>query len=75
MATPSRHSPDRVWPVLAEPGRLAQRSPFVPDRVLDSLSERWRGESRDEPHDPEVLVLDPRASWSHRWGDDLVRWT
>ena len=71
-----RHSPDRVWPMLTEPGRLARWSPFVPDRVLDSLGPATARENPDdEPQNAEVLVLDPPRELVHRWGDDLMRWT
>ena len=71
-----RHSPDRVWPMLTEPDRLARWSPFVPDRVLDSLGPATARENPDdEPYDAEVLVLDPPRELVHRWGDDLMRWT
>jgi uncharacterized protein YndB with AHSA1/START domain len=71
-----RHSPERVWPMLTEPDRLSRWSPFVPDRALDSLGPATARETPDaEPHDAEVLVLDPPRELVHRWGDDRMRWT
>jgi uncharacterized protein YndB with AHSA1/START domain len=62
--------------MLTEPTRLARWSPLVPDRVLDSLGPATARENPDdEPHDAEVLVLDPPRELVHRSGDDLMRWT
>lgn len=55
-----RHAPERVWPMLTEPDRLARWSPFVPDRTIDATGPATARENPgDPPREDEVLTFDP----------------
>jgi uncharacterized protein YndB with AHSA1/START domain len=69
------HPPERVWPMLAEPGQLSRWSPVVPDRPLTSPGPAVAREAPDQPAtDVTVLTCDPPRELVHRWGDHLLRW-
>ena len=71
-----RHAPERVWPMLTEPDRLARWSPFVPDRTIDATGPATARENPgDPPREAEVLTFDPPHELVHRYGDDVLRWT
>lgn len=68
-------SQDEVWQWITEPARLAQWSPIVPDRALDSLGAATSRETPEgEPAD--VTVTDVRAPWflEHAWGPETITW-
>jgi uncharacterized protein YndB with AHSA1/START domain len=70
-----RHAPERVWPMLTEPERLARWSPFVPDRVLGATGPATARENPgDPPREAEVLTFDPPRELEHRYGADVLRW-
>lgn len=64
-----------VWNCLTDPTRLAQWSPIVPDRALDS---EGPATSRENPDDQPVdaTVLESRGPWylDHRWGGEHLCW-
>jgi uncharacterized protein YndB with AHSA1/START domain len=69
------HPPERVWPMLTEPGQLSRWSPVVPDRPLTSAGPAVSRETRDAAGvDVTVLSCDPPRELVHRWGDHLLRW-
>ena len=71
-----RHAPERVWPMLTEPERLARWSPFVPDRTIEATGPATARENPgDPPREAEVLTFDPPHELVHRYGDDVLRWT
>jgi uncharacterized protein YndB with AHSA1/START domain len=67
--------PEKVWPWLTDPIRLAQWSPVVPDRAFDGVGPRQvRENPGDDAVDGEVLSVDPPYELVHRWGPDTLRW-
>ena len=71
-----RHAPERVWPMLTEPERLARWSPFVPDTAIRAAGPATARENPgDPPREAEVLTFDPPHELMHRYGDDVLRWT
>jgi uncharacterized protein YndB with AHSA1/START domain len=69
------HPPERVWPMLTEPGQLSRWSPVVPDRPLTSAGPAVSRETAAGPAtDVTVLSCDPPRELVHRWGDHLLRW-
>jgi len=75
MTRALRQPPERVWPMLTEPGQLSRWSPVVPDRPLTSVGPAISHETPDQPAvDVTVLACDPPRKLVHRWGDHLLRW-
>lgn len=76
MSRNLNHPPEKVWPWLADPDRLRQWSPAIPDRPLDSPGPAQVQETAADPVlDGEVLTVDPPRELIHRWGpDDILRW-
>ena len=75
MTRDLRHPPERVWPMLTEPGQLSRWSPVVPDRPLTSAGPAVSHETPDHPAtDVTVLTCDPPRELVHRWGGHLLRW-
>lgn len=69
-------APERLWAMLTEPELLAKWSPVVPDRPLTSVGPATCIENPgDEPHDAEVLLVDPPRALTHRWGSEVLGWT
>jgi uncharacterized protein YndB with AHSA1/START domain len=69
------HPPERIWPMLTEPGQLGRWSPVVPDRPLTSPGPAVACENPGDPEvDVTVLTCDPPRELVHRWGDHLLRW-
>ena len=69
------HPPERVWPMLTEPGQLSRWSPVVPDRPLTSAGPAVSHETPDAGEvDVTVLRCDPPRELVHRWGAHLLRW-
>ena len=70
-----RHSPERVWKALTEPGELKS---WFPDTIV---VHEWRVGARLEfrhegglyAFDGEVLVYDPPRALAIRWGTDHLR--
>jgi uncharacterized protein YndB with AHSA1/START domain len=70
------HDVHRLWEMLTEPELLAQWSPVVPDRVLDSVGPATCRENPGyEPVDAEVLIADAPRKLVHRWGTEVLSWT
>lgn len=69
-------SPAEVWAHLTDPALLAQWSPIVPDRPLDTVGPAASRENpADGPVDATVITADAPHHLSHRWGPGLVTWT
>lgn len=76
LTHPLTVTPVTAWPWLVEPGYLAQWSPIVPDRSLDSAGAATSRENPDsDPVDTEVLLSDAPHQLVHRWGPATVTWT
>lgn len=76
MTRPLPRPAEQAWPWLTEPGRQAQWSPIVFDRVVNSRGPATARENpEDEPVDAEVLEVNPPVELIHRWGDHSMRWT
>ena len=75
MSRELAHPPERVWPMLTEPGQLSRWSPVVPDRPLTSAGPAVAHETPgDAGSDATVLTCDPPRELVHRWGGHLLRW-
>jgi uncharacterized protein YndB with AHSA1/START domain len=69
------HPPERVWPMLTDPGQLSRWSHVVPDRPLTSAGPAVSHETPAAAGvDVTVLSCDPPRELVHRWGGHLLRW-
>ena len=72
-----RHSREKVWGALVEPGQLREWAPFVPDRDLGGAGPAtftMLGGEKAESSPGEVLRAEPPALLIYDWGGDLMRW-
>lgn len=67
--------PERAWELLTTPEGLAQWSPCVPDRALDSPGPASLQENpEDDPVDGTVEVAESSTRLIHHWGPEQLDW-
>jgi uncharacterized protein YndB with AHSA1/START domain len=72
-----RHSPDRVWDALTDPGQLSGWAPYISDRDLGQTGAATLtmidGNEQMELH-ANVTRADPPSLLEYSWGSDELRW-
>lgn len=75
LILPTTVSRQTLWALLTEPDELVRWSPFVPDRIIESIGDLTAKEREgDTPYVSRIIEYEPLDSLAHTWGDDVVRW-
>lgn len=72
-----RHSPEKVWAALTEPGQLAAWAPYTADRSLaeaGSATMTMIDDEHSQDMEVEVVRAEPPTLLEHTFGTDLLRW-
>jgi uncharacterized protein YndB with AHSA1/START domain len=72
-----RHSPQKVWAALTEPGQLSRWAPFTTDRDLGTPgAATLTAIDGDNAHETagQVIRAEPPRLLEYDWAGDLLRW-